>query len=102
MTAYTFGTFIQNEEVDVDVYDNEDYYNGIAVCCPVRMTEQGKKEWADVLRMPLSEISASILIVNVSRRTEKQESKRARRLRDFLLATAGYVSDKKYMEWFIE
>lgn len=82
-------------DIDIDVYDDYDERCGMAVCGPVKLTEEGKATFSRVLDMS-ADIVGDHAVVHCDTAEE------AELLKHFLLAAAGYIGDDLYNRWFVE
>lgn len=92
-------------EADVDVYNNITDDEAICLCCPLELTEEGLKEWGDVLDYIVEtttdgDYSYAICFCDDNPAVKWQTKKK--RLTNFLWSAAGYCSDKDYNKWFME
>ena len=90
-------------EIDVDVANNVVDSLGICLCCPMQLTEEGEREWGDVMKYVVDVYGkdnfATCIVdddLNVPWKTK------AMRLDKFLWAAAGYCSEEDYDKWFCE
>lgn len=90
-------------EIDIDVYDNVCEELGIAFCGPMIITEEGEKEFADVLDYTIEIINdhlvdeSSVAIVDIDCAEWEKKLKRAKK---FFYSIAGYVDDELFKKWF--
>lgn len=92
-------------EADVDVYNNITDDEAICLCCPLELTEEGLKEWGDVLDYIVEtttdgDYSYAICFCDDDPNVKWQTKKK--RLTNFLWSAAGYCSDKDYNKWFMD
>ena len=88
--------------IDIDVYDDDSDGIGIAFCGPVGLTDEGKKEWEDILDYKVSfvdgTICGDIAVVKIPDDVDYDEM--LDRCSDFFGALAGYCSQSDWDEWF--
>lgn len=82
-------------DIDIDVCDDYDESCYIAYCGAIALTEEGEKEFADVLDT-MVEVSDDIALLHA----ESDEEVKA--LKRFFRSAAGYCSEENYNKWFIE
>lgn len=91
-----------NIEEDIDVYDNVCEELGIAFCGPLELTEEGEKEFAEVMEYEI-EISRgprySVAVVDIDCPDWKRKLRKAK---EFFYSAAGYCADEDYEKWFKE
>jgi len=85
------------QSIDIDVYDNVCDGIGIAYCGPMSLTEEGEKQFADVLDYDI-EFRNDVAIVDTDRHDWKR---RLRKAEEFFYAIAGYVDNDLFEKWFI-
>lgn len=85
-------------EYDIDVYDDMTEELGVCAVCPIKLTAEGKKEFADVLEyeMPYMNEAEAVAVVHVE---DEEELERAKL---FFYGAAGYIGVSKYDKWFKE
>ena len=87
---------------DVDVYDNVCDEIGIAFCGQVRLTEEGKDHFKEVLTYNIKvDEDCQIAIVDVDAE-EGVWQKKLKKAKEFFHAAAGYCADDDYKKWFKE
>lgn len=88
-------------ETDIDVYDDVCEELGIAFCGPMMLTEEGEKEFGEVLDYPITITNGSFpcAIVGVDGDDWKERLKKAKR---FFWSLAGYCYSDDYDRWFID
>ena len=98
-----------NEEQDIDVYNDVWDDEGVAICLPLLFTDEGLREFADVLELEVKtgfyywgRDAFPRLIVELSKIPENQQSKMRKHLNRFLWAQAGYCSCEDWDKWFKE
>ena len=90
-------------EIDIDVANNVTDSLGCCLVCPIKLTEEGEREWGDVLDY-IVDVSgddnyAECIVdddPNIKWQTKKM------RLNDFLYSAAGYCSEDDYNKWFVD
>jgi len=93
-------------EADIDVYDDVCEELAICFCGPVKLTEEGKKHFAEVLDYDITvyediksqNIDAAVVSIDGEYVTEWKP--RLRKAQEFFNAAAGYCSEKNYNRWF--
>lgn len=83
---------------DIDVYDNVCEELGIACCRPVELTEDGEKEFADVLDYDIEEYDYTA-VVNVDGDNWEEKLIRAK---TFFEALAGYCTVGEWDRWIVD
>ena len=86
---------------DVDVYNNVTEDWAICACCPIVLTEEGEKEWADVLDSTIDIYANFEALIDVDGE-EGVWQERNRRAKKFFYSAAGYCSVENYKKWFKE
>ena len=89
--------------IDIDVYDDVCEELGIAFCGPQKLTEEGKKEFSDVLDYPVKlhyNGLDTVVIVNIDDPDDAVWEKRLERAKLFFEGMAGYCSCSDYDKWF--
>lgn len=91
---------------DIDVYSDTYDYDGWAICPPIIVTEEGEREWKDVLDMKVEILTDGMLglraLFNVGEYyDEEDEHNKTLRVIEFLEAQAGYCSCEDYDKWFV-
>ena len=90
-------------EIDIDVYDDVCEELAIAYCGPMELTEDGMKEFGEVLDYdcemlaPPKGYGCGCVIVHVDGENWK---KKLRRAKDFFESMAGYCADEDFQKWF--
>lgn len=96
---------LMKHEIDVDVYNNITDDEAICLCCPLELTEEGLKEWGDVLdyivEVDMDGYCPSAECICDDDPNVKWQTKK-KRLTNFLWSAAGYCSDKDYNKWFMD
>lgn len=94
---------LMKHEIDVDVYNNITDDEAICLCCPLELTEEGLKEWSDVMdyivEVDMDGYCPSAECICDDDPDIKWQTKK-KRLTKFLWSAAGYCSDKDYDTWF--
>lgn len=88
-------------EIDVDVANNVIDSLGICLVCPMKLTEEGEREWGDVMNYIVDvygEDNFATCIVDDDHNTPWKT--KAKRLDQFLWAAAGYCAEEDYDKWF--
>lgn len=84
-------------EYDVDVYDDMCEELGICAACPITLTDEGEREFADVLNMEIDYTDGDCeAVVHVEDDDELERAKL------FFYGAAGYIGVSKYDRWFRE
>lgn len=88
--------FINANEEDIDVY--VDGIDGIAVCAPVSLTEEGKRHFADALELEVKNYT----IFGNDKDYEDLENNNGRLSLawDLLKSLAGYCPVRDFDRWF--
>lgn len=88
--------------IDIDVYDDDSDGIGIAFCGPVGLTDEGRKEWSDILDYKVSfvdeTIAGDIAVVKIPDDVDYDE--KLDRCSEFFGALAGYCSQEDWDKWF--
>lgn len=87
------------QDIDVDVYDNVCEELCIAFCGPIRLTEQGKEKFSDVLEYGV-EYERDVAIINCDAAGDRGYMKRVRKAQAFFEAAAGYCAADDWDKWF--
>lgn len=85
-------------DIDIDVYDNVCDGIGIAYCGPMSLTEEGEKQFAEVMDYGI-EIQDDVAIVDTDHDDWKHRLKKAK---EFFYSIAGYCDADLYDKWFVE
>lgn len=95
-----------NLSEDIDVYDNVTEGLAIAFCGPIYLTDEGEKEFSEILDFEIEIIRdyhyGDTAIVNVDSPDEKVWKKKLKLAIRFFHSLAGYCADEDYAKWFIE
>lgn len=93
-------------EIDIDCYDNVVEGIGIAFCGPVKLTEDGEKEFADVmdyeceiLQDPF--IGYDVCIIITDDHPYIGHNEKLKRANKFFKSVAGYCTEAESNKWFI-
>ncbi len=94
-------------EIDIDVYDDVCEELGIAFCGPQKLTEEGEREFAEIMDYPVKinvnsygGLPAAIVLIDDP--DEKVWKDRLRKAKRFFDGAAGYCSCDNYDRWFEE
>lgn len=90
------------ETMDIDVYDDYDERCGMAVCGPVELTEKGKAVFGEVVNLECEIHDYAGDPYGYHAVVHCETAEEAEKLKNFLLAAAGYVGEDLYREWFGE
>ena len=95
------------QEIDIDVYDDVCEELGIAFCGSLELTDEGKKEFADVLDYdveinPCSYGGLPAAIVLIDDPDDAVWEARLEKAKRFFEAAAGYCACSDYDRWFKE
>ncbi len=95
------------EEIDIDVYDDVCEEIGIAFCGPCSLTEEGEKEFADIMDYPVEINPTSYggfpaAIVLIDDPDEAVWNERLEKAKRFFESAAGYCACSDYDRWFTE
>ena len=93
------------QEIDIDVYDDVCEELAIAFCGPLELTEEGEKEFSEVLDYEIyinqhSYYNLPAVIVNIEAFPDWKE--RLRKAKNFFWSAAGYCDFEDYDRWFKE
>ena len=92
-------------EIDIDCYDNVCEEIGIAYCGPMELTEDGAKEFADVMEYKCEivhdPIGYDVCIITVDDDPNMKWRDKLNRAKEFLYSIAGYCADTDFNKWFI-
>ena len=91
--------FINANEEDIDVY--VDGIDGIAVCAPVSLTEEGEKHFADALELEVENYT----VIGEDEDYDDLDNGEGGRLMlawELLASLAGYCSVDDFDRWFEE
>lgn len=85
-------------EYDIDVYDDLCEELGICACCPIELTDEGARFFADVLEYDIvyMDEDEAVAVVHVQNDHELQKAKH------FFWSAAGYCNEESYSKWFKE
>ena len=93
------------QDIDIDVYDDVCEELGIAFCGPCELTEEGQKEFAEVMDYEIeinndSYGGLSCATVLIDDPADKVWKSRLRKAIKFFHAAAGYCACSDYDRWF--
>lgn len=88
-------------ECDIDVVNNVTDSLGCCLVCPQQLTEEGEREWADVLDY-IVDVYDNYAVCIVDDDPNIKWQTKNRRLNRFLSSAAGYCSEEDYDKWFID
>lgn len=96
-----------NQDIDIDVYDDVCEELGIAFCGPQELTEEGKREFEDIMDYevvinPKSYGGLPAAIICIDDEEDAVWKHRLKRAKTFFYSAAGYCSVSDYEKWFIE
>lgn len=92
------------QEIDIDVYDDVCDGIGIAFCGPLKLTEQGKEKFAEVLdyNVKLTNYNGdTVAIICIDDPADFVWEARLEKATEFFEAAAGYCADSDYHKWFV-
>jgi hypothetical protein len=95
---------LMSYDIDIDIANNVTDSLGMCLCCPVKLTDEGKYDWHDVLNYVVDvygDDNYAECIVD-DEEPEIPWNKKLRRLNNFLNSAAGYCSEENYEKWFLE
>lgn len=92
-------------EIDIDVYDDVCEELSIAFCGPQLLSEEGEKEFADIMDYeveinPISYGGFPAAIVKVDDPDEAVWQERLKKAKRFFDSAAGYCPCSEYDRWF--
>lgn len=92
------------KEIDIDCYDNVVEDIGIAFCGPMVLTDEGMKEFGDVIEYTAEiiedPIGYDVCIIIVDDDPDVSWKDKVKRAKRFFYAIAGYCADTDYQRWF--
>ena len=92
-------------KTDIDVYDDVCEELAIAFCGPLKLTEEGEKEFAEVLDYEIEIENGSygldIVIVHVDDPVERVWKRKLRMAKLLFESAAGFCGDESYSKWFV-
>lgn len=92
-------------EIDVDVYDNVCEELAIAFCGAIKLTEEGRKHFANVLEYDVNILEnpflGQVAIVDVDDKGRHMAEK-VRGAKELFYSLAGYCSSTDYDRWFVD
>ena len=93
------------QDIDIDVYDDVCEYLAIAFCGPCELTEEGQKEFAEVMDYEIElnmhsygDMPAAIVLVDDP--DDEVLEARLEKAKTFFDAAAGYCACSDYDRWF--
>lgn len=93
-------------EIDIDCYDNVVEEMGIAYCGPMALTEEGQKEFSDVMEYECEilpdPIGYDVCIVKVDDDPNIPWREKLNKVNRFFKAIAGYCDCDDYDKWFTD
>lgn len=93
-------------KIDIDCYDNVVEEIGIAYCGPMALTEEGLKEFADVIEYECEilhdPIGYDVCIIKVDDDNNTSWRNKLRKANRFFRAIAGYCDCDDFDKWFID
>lgn len=90
-------------EIDIDVYDDVCEELGIAFCGPAVLTEEGRKEFADIMDYHVTfNRDCSTAVVHVDDPDDAVWKHRLYRAKLFFDSAAGYCPVDEYERWFAD
>lgn len=93
------------QEIDIDVCDDVCEELSIAFCGPLRLTEEGQKQFADVMDYPVKLHpygDTIIAVVMIDGPDGDAWEGRLEKAKDFFESAAGYCACSDYDHWFID
>ena len=95
------------KDIDIDVYDDVCEELSIAFCGPCKLTEDGEKEFADIMGYEIMINDCSYgglpaVIVLIDDPDEAVWTERLEKEKRFFYSAAGYCACDDYDRWFIE
>lgn len=92
-------------EIDIDVYDDVCEELGIAFCGPQELTEEGKREFEDIMdyEVTINRNSYGGLpaaIIHIDDEEDSVWEHRLVRVKKFFDSAAGYCSVSDFEKWF--
>lgn len=90
-------------KTEVDIYDN--YTEELAVAyCGTQLTEEGKKQYADVLEFEIESLTGEIAIIKIDddKSDNKTLEKRLLKAMKLFYGMAGYCSTEEYDKYFMD
>lgn len=108
MSDTTLGELLEAREFDpAEFVTNWDDMGCTFIWREMELSDEAKEEFKDILSLPVTVKSVKGWYPHENiwfwyGGTPKKEAQIEKRLREFLLACAGYVSEDQYEKWFIE
>ncbi len=95
--------FIEKFTGTIDVTDNYTEELGVAYCGE-KLTEAGKKRFAEALQLPIDHFDADILVIEVDSKglTSNQSEHRLEIAKELFESIAGMCSAAEWDKWFTE
>ena len=93
------------QEIDIDVCDDVTDELYIAFCGPLKLTEQGKKKFAEVMNYNWhlhDNGMETLAVIEIDDPDDKVWERRERKAIEFFHAAAGYCAWDDYEKWFEE
>ena len=92
---------LMRQDIDIDVYDKVTDELGIAFCGAMELTEEGEKEWGDVLEYDFTLENGFGGIIAMIDVDGDDWEERVSRAKAFFYSLAGYCSSDDYDKWFV-
>ena len=93
-------------DADIDIYDNVCEELGIAFCGPMGLTEEGEREFAEILDLNVDIYTSGdgykTAVLRIDDESSKVWKRRLRIAKEFFEGMAGYCCEQDYEKWFIE
>ena len=94
------------KEIDIDCYDNVVEDIGIAFCGPMALTDEGMKEFGDVMEYTAEIVEDpmgyDVCIITIDDDPNISWKTKVKRAKSFFYAIAGYCAADDYDKWFKE
>jgi len=87
------------EEIDIDVCDDYDESCYVAFCGAIELTEEGEKEFADVLDFNIKIYTNGFPVAIIE---NVENDKQVRKLGKLFYGMAGFCTEKDWNKWFIQ
>ena len=93
------------QDIDIDVYDDVCERLSIAFCGPQEMTDEGRKEFEDIMGYEVqindhSYLDCPAAIICIDDPDEEVWKHKLGRACKFFYSAAGYCPEKDYVKWF--
>ena len=91
--------------IDIDMYDDVCEELAIAFCGPLVLTEEGEKQFAEVLEYEVTlhnNGSCHVGIVEIDDEEDDVWEARLKKAKKFFYGAAGYCTVDEYEKWFKE